>query len=288
MYVIIRDDDTSFFTTPAMLQVIYGKVWDSGLPICLSVIPSYAAVEVPAKFIQDYLKSSFDVNIPQSYRGSGKHYPITGNADLCSFLNDLVQAELIEVCVHGLHHAGEFFSEDAVMLRQALGKAVSQLQTNFPTSPCQTFVPPYEYFSRQAREVLLEAGMNISTTYRNFFIKSWFDRFSHWRYQFRERWGSSIPYQTTFRWKNSKVFLGFHLFPSHLSPSQGLEEAIRYFEGCRASNNVFIGVSHYWSFFNNWEKINADLLKAWYEFLEYLRVQTDVQWITFSQYDLGK
>ena len=38
MKVVIRDDDTSYFTTPDALTAIYTDVWDRA-PVCLAVVP---------------------------------------------------------------------------------------------------------------------------------------------------------------------------------------------------------------------------------------------------------
>ena len=38
MKVAIRDDDTSYFTTPDALERVYGDVWDR-VPVCLAVVP---------------------------------------------------------------------------------------------------------------------------------------------------------------------------------------------------------------------------------------------------------
>ena len=39
--ILIRDDDTNFFTRPDMLETIHSKAWDKGFKISLSIIPIY-------------------------------------------------------------------------------------------------------------------------------------------------------------------------------------------------------------------------------------------------------
>jgi hypothetical protein len=38
--ILIRDDDTNFFTKDSMLQSIYTEAWNKGFKVSLSVIPS--------------------------------------------------------------------------------------------------------------------------------------------------------------------------------------------------------------------------------------------------------
>ena len=37
--VLIRDDDTNFFTKPSMLESIYSKAWEKGLKTSFAVVP---------------------------------------------------------------------------------------------------------------------------------------------------------------------------------------------------------------------------------------------------------
>src|SRR5438034_6624971 len=46
MKVAIRDDDTSYFTTPEALDRVYGDVWDR-IPVCLAVVPFAIGYEQP-------------------------------------------------------------------------------------------------------------------------------------------------------------------------------------------------------------------------------------------------
>jgi hypothetical protein len=38
--ILIRDDDTNFFTKDHMLESIYSEAWNKGFKVSLSVIPS--------------------------------------------------------------------------------------------------------------------------------------------------------------------------------------------------------------------------------------------------------
>ena len=70
--ILIRDDDTNFFTKSNMLKSIYSKAWNNQFKVSLSVIP--------------YQKAINDVCVPPDIRNLQKHYSIEDNEELCSFL----------------------------------------------------------------------------------------------------------------------------------------------------------------------------------------------------------
>ena len=99
--IIIRDDDTSYFTAPQRLETVYGRLWDAGIPVCLAVIPQvYGDTRV---YWTD--GNPHDPGIPPAYRGTGKTYSILDNPELCAFLNQKIAAGLVEVCLHGNTHS---------------------------------------------------------------------------------------------------------------------------------------------------------------------------------------
>jgi hypothetical protein len=80
MKVIIRDDDISYFTQPSMLEEIYSKCWDCGIPICFSVIPSHST-DTQGSGLE------YEPNIPPAYRCKKAEYAVSENKKLCNFLN---------------------------------------------------------------------------------------------------------------------------------------------------------------------------------------------------------
>ena len=45
MPILIRDDDTNFFTRPDMLETIHSKAWDKGFKISLAIVPFQRGAE---------------------------------------------------------------------------------------------------------------------------------------------------------------------------------------------------------------------------------------------------
>ncbi|MGN6347157.1 MAG: DUF2334 domain-containing protein, partial [Candidatus Nitrosocosmicus sp.] len=97
--ILIRDDDTNYFTKRNMLESIYSKAWEKNYKVSLSVIP--------------YQKAINDACIPPDARNSQEYYPIENNKELCLFLKDKVNLNQVEIIQHGISHAlidgrGEF------------------------------------------------------------------------------------------------------------------------------------------------------------------------------------
>jgi hypothetical protein len=99
--VIVRDDDISFFTSPDLLERVYGRLWSRHKPVCLSVIPAQNSnVRI------DYRPGKpFDPSIPPGYRGQDHDHTILNNRELCAYLNEKARQGLVEICLHGYSHS---------------------------------------------------------------------------------------------------------------------------------------------------------------------------------------
>jgi hypothetical protein len=157
--IILRDDDTGFFTHPSMLEQIYGPLWAAGIPVCLAVIPAHdGAIQIP----DADGRLTFDPNVPTRFQGQRQQYRISRNADLCEFLNTLARQGLIEVCLHGYTHTWrEFDIQDFDQARQKLRDGLDILGETLPDACIRTFIPPYEVISPTARQACLETGLNV-------------------------------------------------------------------------------------------------------------------------------
>ncbi len=88
--ILIRDDDTNFFTKSNMLKSIYSNAWNNQFKVSLSVIP--------------YQKAINDVCVPPDIRKSQKHQSIENNEELCTFLKEKIKYNKIEIIQHGVTH----------------------------------------------------------------------------------------------------------------------------------------------------------------------------------------
>ena len=158
--VLIRDDDTNFFTKTKMLESVYSKAWNEGFKVCLSVVPLQRGIN--------------DICVPPEMRTTGLLYSIDENRDLIYYLKGKIHDELVEVLQHGLSHdyakgaRGEFgincSKKDNIKLGMGIIKKAFEVEPSF-------FVPPGEDVSKQNLKASLALGM--IPVYRHTF----FDRF---------------------------------------------------------------------------------------------------------------
>ncbi len=161
--ILIRDDDTNFFTNPKMLDAIYSEAWNEGFKVSLSVIPRQRGID--------------DLCVPPNERNSGLNYSITDNVTLIKYLKEKVLQGQVEILQHGFEHTfenqrGEFFKplEQANSIIQ--GRNV--IQEAFGEQP-KFFVPPGEDISYENLKLIEQLG--LTPICRNTF----FDRFMRFR-----------------------------------------------------------------------------------------------------------
>ena len=89
MQFCIRDDDTSFFTSPEQLEQAYGELSQWG-PISLAVVPFHRA--------------GTSKGVPEKYRGRWSVHPLHENRSLVEYLRGGIAAGRYEVMLHGYYH----------------------------------------------------------------------------------------------------------------------------------------------------------------------------------------
>lgn len=60
--ILIRDDDTNFFTKTNMLESIYSKAWEDGYKVSLAIVPFQKGID--------------DISVPSSIRRDDLHFCI--------------------------------------------------------------------------------------------------------------------------------------------------------------------------------------------------------------------
>ncbi len=147
--ILIRDDDTNFFTKDSMLQSIYTEAWNKGFKVSLSVIPSQWGFD--------------DVCVPPELRKTEVFYPITNNERLIEFLREKLRSDAIEVLQHGFSHSviegyrGEFGINTSEQ-ESNLNRAISIMKEAFRIRP-NFFVPPYDDISYKNLQLVKKHGL---------------------------------------------------------------------------------------------------------------------------------
>lgn len=171
--LLIRDDDTNFFTKDNMLESIYSEVWNKGFRVSLSVIPSQRGIN--------------DLCVPPDFRQTGLSYSITNNESLTKFLKNKLRGGLIEILQHGFSHSivrgyrGEF-GVNASDQEANLNNAISIMNDAFGIRP-SFFVPPYDDISYKNLQLVKKYGLipiygkeSIQKFFRSPFIPSFFKK----------------------------------------------------------------------------------------------------------------
>ncbi len=160
MPVLIRDDDTNFFTKENMLESIYSEAWQKGFKVTLSVVPFQVGIN--------------DVSVPPNVRNTGNHFSIAENKPLVYYLRDKIRSGTIEVLQHGVSHEvgkdrrGEYGKNSENKENIEIGRNI--MRNTFEMDP-KFFVPPGEDISQQNLMTLIKLG------YVPIYRKSLFDNF---------------------------------------------------------------------------------------------------------------
>ena len=263
--VIIRDDDISFFTSPGQLERIYGRLWSAGLPVCLSVIPDqFADTRVYWRHGNPH-----DPGIPPAYRGQAQCYAVADNRELCAFLNELADAGLVEICLHGYTHTFfEFITHDRALIQRKLTAGLDMLRRAMPAAQVKTFVPPYDRVSPGALEALKAQGFHICTQSRNLAPM--------------RDWPQLNGFAAGSLGRGQALFVcDDYLFTHKREPADSLQLA----RAALHENALSIVCNHYWMFDYPWrEEPNREFMAAWDAWLDELLATNDCRVTTFSGY----
>jgi uncharacterized protein DUF2334 len=171
--ILLRDDDTNFFTKDQMLETIYSEAWNKGFKVSLSIVPSQRGID--------------DSCVPPDFRQTGLLYSITNNESLIQFLKDKLRSSTIETLLHGFSHSiakgyrGEFGINTSEQ-KANLNNAISIMNDAFGIRP-SFFVPPYDDISYKNLKLVKKYGLipiygkeNIHKFFRSPFIPTFFKK----------------------------------------------------------------------------------------------------------------
>jgi hypothetical protein len=159
MPILIRDDDTNFFTKTNMLDSIYEDAWERGFKVSLSIVPFQRSVD--------------DICVPPEVRTIDSNFSIAANKQLVHYLKDKIHNGNIEVLQHGFSHEnnkdgrGEFGEDIDKKNEILLGRDI--LKQSFEVDP-KFFVPPGEDISKLNLRTLVNVG--LIPIYRQTFLDS--------------------------------------------------------------------------------------------------------------------
>jgi peptidoglycan/xylan/chitin deacetylase (PgdA/CDA1 family) len=151
MHFCIRDDDTSFFTSPEELEHVYGEVSRWG-PISLAVVPFHRAGTSKA--------------VPDKFRGRWSVHPLHENRALVDYLRTCISTGRFEIMLHGYYHDepdGRLEFASGAHLAQRIADGRKYLEDLLGTT-IRVFVPPHNSIGRQGLHAIARAGLHLAGT----------------------------------------------------------------------------------------------------------------------------
>jgi predicted deacetylase len=267
MKVAIRDDDTSFFTTPDALTAVYGDVWDRA-PVCFAVVPFAIGYEQPG--------------IPREHWHSGEMFPLQRNTALVAFLRELVRAGRATIALHGCTHQDypdgyEFEAAPDPEERVRRGRAYLEALLDCRIS---LFVPPHNALSKRGLAAVSAAGMNILGSFLSFraSMRPWEARTlpNWWAIQrYRRATGRTrrdpLVYPRVLRYARHAEF-GCH----SLVPGTGIDALEHGMREAQRAGGDFCLATHYW-------EIDGALKQVMRAFLDFAARQPHVRFVAAEE-----
>lgn len=146
--VLIRDDDTNFFTNPNMLESIYSIAWEKGLKTSFAVVPMQ--------------KGANNISVPPKNRITESLFPITDNKKLTQYMTPKIRDGTVEVLQHGLYHyidkKGYWEFGQNLDKKQDIELGRNLLNLAFEIDP-KFFVPPGEVITKSNMQTVLDSGL---------------------------------------------------------------------------------------------------------------------------------
>ena len=230
MLFCIRDDDTSFFTSPDELDRAYGEVTKYG-PVSLAVIP--------------FCRAGTSRGIPEAYRDRWSVHPLGENTALVEYLRHRIANGRYEAMLHGYHH------DEPGIVREFVGgldlsrkvREGKQYLEDLLHTTIRVFVPPHNAIDRSGLEAITREGLHLGGVAG---VRSGWPVLSRttWATWLRLRkWrvngGAGIPWV---------LDLGDHreIAGTSITPLSSLQESEIIFEHARQVDGVFCAATHYW------------------------------------------
>jgi hypothetical protein len=230
MYFCIRDDDTSFFTSPDELERAYGEITQWG-PVSLAVIP--------------FCRAGLSKGVPEAFRGRWSTHPLHENRALVEYLRTGVSEKRFEIMLHGYHHdepsgRGEFSRGSDLVGKVMEGREYLQ---DLLGTQIRVFVAPKNIMSRDGLSAIVHAGLHFGGTVG---VRAGWPLFSRatWRNwlklrRWRKKFVAGIPWV---------LDLGDHReIPGNaVTPSAGFMANKAAFETALTLGGTFCAATHYW------------------------------------------
>ena len=238
MKIVLRDDDTCFYTTPEELEMAFGDLHN--VPISISVVP-YAAFEHMGTY-------------PYSGATAVEGYPdIADNVSLVEYLREKCYQGRFEIMMHALHHEYRktatqgWITEMRCLSYEQMRKLINQGREHLESvfgSKITTFIGPSNDIPADCAYVLDQLGLHT-----NYMVFKKFNRKVS-LYNIANYLRCNIFYAVT-----RKRYTGVLRYKNHQEicsyPFEGYEQMRKIYQRCKESNTPLVIYTHYWSLNKN-------------------------------------
>ena len=271
--LIIRDDDTNYFTDPSIIDAAYQILFEKNKAICLSLIPAHlSSIEMD----MHGRPRNAHADIPEVMRNKRAYSPIYENWELSQFLIKKRQSRCLEFVLHGYAHTADEFVTSYSVAQQLLEEGVRLLGFIDGASP-SVFVAPYDRLSVQATQAVLENGYHLCTSHRNLIKYGVLDSLSQHLVAIIDN-----DYCRAFLYKNNNVILTSDRFfyVENTSKDACYEtQATRLQQALDAAIPFYIVTNHYWQFSSH----EPQILEAWLKYSDLIVNCSEIEIVTFSE-----
>ena len=273
-YVIIRDDDISYFTKPETLSKLYDKLFEEKKPINLAVVPKITGnIEIGSGSpYRTREKMQYDPCVPPKFRGCNEDFPLKDNKEIVEYIRSLENCEVLQHgFTHGLIggvHEFRINDEKEIQYRANLGRAL--LEECFHLKP-STFVPPCNNASSETIQ----------------FLKS------HYKGLSIRRLDPRLATKFCSSYTKKKLLSRNYMFYDKLLITEHYDYPLNRFDNPEAilskvrkkieTNKITILVNHHWEYFFDWLNLDRSFFEAWQQVVDYLLQKDDLQFLTFSK-----
>lgn len=273
-YLIIRDDDLSYWTSPQDIEIVYKPLFDRKMKISFATIP--------------FAVKMFNAgNFHTFYQDESTSMPIDKNKDIVEYIIEKINDGLVEIMLHGYNHLysfecdgviktatkenlepcrkqnkkinfiGEYNYQDYEMLNKKTKKGKEYLEDLFKIK-IKNFVPPSNQISKDGIKAIVNNNLNLSgligkkynreKTFKGFI--TYLDRVK-FSLQHKE-----ITYPKISDYGKHKELAGYAL-----TPSTDWERYYKQLEYCKNHDLPFQIATHYW-------ELKGEIKEKFYKFID--------------------